>query len=419
MYALVDCNSFYASCEKLFRPDLRNIPVVVLSNNDGCVIARCALAKKIVKMGIPYFQCKDLLEKSGCVVFSSNYTLYQDISNRVMTTLESLSPDCEIYSIDEAWLDLTGYTTALIGLDAYANQVKQTVYKNVGVPVGVGIAPTKTLAKLANHYAKQQGGICVIDNHDYRTQLLAQTDIADIWGIGRQLTKRLNILGIKTALDLANYPIKPLAKQTSVLTERTALELNGIRCYGLDATEPKKEIVCSRSFGQRITDKTQIIEAVVLYTTRACEKLRNQQSLAKRITVFIRTGQFNHNGKQRSVSLSSELIHPSDDSRLFIKMATLLVDKLWLDGYRYAKAGVMLTDFYSHKPYQDDLFENRAAYDIEKSHRLMQALDTINRQFGAHTLKFASEGTTKTWQMSRDMLSPCYTTNVKQLPKVH
>lgn len=419
MYALVDCNSFYASCEKLFRPDLRNIPVVVLSNNDGCVIARCALAKKIVKMGVPYFQCKDLLEQTGCVVFSSNYTLYQDISNRVMATLESLAPDCEIYSIDEAWLDITHYPTALINLFNYANLLKQTVYQHVGVPVGVGIAPTKTLAKLANHHAKQNNGICVIDNDDYRVELLSQTDISDIWGIGRQLTKRLNILGIKTALDLANYPIKPLAKQTSVLTERTALELNGIRCYGLDSYEPKKEIVCSRSFGQRITDKQQIIEAVTLYTTRGCEKLRSQQSLAKRITVFIRTGQFNSNKKQRSVSQSMVLVHPNDDTREFIKLAINLVDYLWLDGYRYAKAGIMLTDFYSYDNYQTDLFDKRETLDTQKSQRLMQTLDLINKQFGSHTLKFASEGCKKEWQMSRDRLSPCYTTDIHQLPKVH
>ncbi len=419
MYALVDCNSFYASCEKLFRPDLRHKPVVVLSNNDGCVIARCGLAKKIVKMGVPYFQCKDLLEKSGCVVFSSNYTLYQDISNRVMATLESLAPDCEIYSIDEAWLDLTQYPSALNDLTKYGQMVKQTVYQHVGVPVGVGIAPTKTLAKLANHHAKQHNGICVIDNDDYRIQLLSQTDIADIWGIGRQLTKRLNTLGIKTALELANYPIKPLAKQTSVLTERTALELNGIRCYGLDSTEPKKEIVCSRSFGQRITEKQQVIEAVTLYTTRACEKLRLQQSLAKRMTVFIRTGQFNPNEKQRSVSLTRELLYPSDDTRAFLQAAMLLVDRLWLDGFRYAKAGVMLTDFYEHHPYQTDLFDERDSHDMQKSQKLMQTLDAINQQFGSHTLKFASEGTKKTWQMSRELLSPCYTTNVNQLPKVH
>lgn len=283
MYALVDCNSFYASCEKLFRPDLRHVPVVVLSNNDGCIIARCALAKPLVKMGEPYFKCKDELASKGVIVFSSNYTLYQDISNRVMMTLESLAPDCEIYSIDEAWLDITGYSTALCNLSAYAQHLKSTVYQHIGIPVGVGIAPTKTLAKLANHHAKQMGGICVIDNEDSQDYLLRTTAVKDIWGIGRQLNKKLAEMKILTAYDLAHTPIKQLKKHFSVMIERTALELQGIRCYELEVSEPKQQIVCSRSFGERITDKAQISQAITFYTTRACEKLRSQNSLAKRI----------------------------------------------------------------------------------------------------------------------------------------
>lgn len=415
MFALVDCNSFYASCEKVFRPDLRDKAVVVLSNNDGCLIARSKEAKQLgYKMGEPYFKVKDQLQRDGVIVFSSNYALYQDLSNRVMATLELICPDVEVYSIDEAFLHLKHYPYACNDFDAYASEVKRTVEQHTGIPVGVGIAPTKTLSKLANHWAKKQDGLCVIRKRSQLHYYLENTPTSDIWGIGNKLTARLANLGITNAFQLAYADKKWLRKHYSVMLERTARELSGERCYDLEPPpEPKKEIVVSRSFGKRITEKDQLMQAVATHVTRACEKLRSQDSHAKRISVFFRTGMFNDKEEKKSQHASMLVVNPTADTRIFLKLAMQLVEHLWLDGFRWAKAGVMITDISQNNPYQADLFFN---VDSERGDKLMDVLDAINQRYGSHSAIIASQGTHKPWSMSRDMLSPCYTTKLSDIP---
>src|SRR5690554_2352753 len=282
-FALVDCNNFYASCEKLFRPDLANVPVVVLSNNDGCVVARSKEAKDLgIKMAVPLYQVKDLLQRHNIKTFSSNYALYADISSRVMRVLESLAPQVEVYSIDEAFLDLTG-VSSIQSLEAFGQHVKQSVLQWVGIHVCVGIAPTKTLAKLANHAAKKYpatGGVVDLSQRERQQKLLAITPVTDVWGVGRRLGKRLDMMGIKTALDLAKCVPATIRNSFSIVLERTVRELNGESCLDLEELPPtKQQIMCSRSFGSRITTFEQMSEAIAQYTARAAEKLRqeNQQ----------------------------------------------------------------------------------------------------------------------------------------------
>ncbi|WP_282960971.1 Y-family DNA polymerase [Vibrio alginolyticus] len=294
VFALVDCNNFYASCEKLFRPDLKDTPVVVLSNNDGCVVARSREAKLLgIKMGVPVFQIKAEMQRHGILAFSSNYALYADLSSRVMRTLEEMAPRVEVYSIDEAFLDLTGIESAL-SLVEFGQQVRERIGHWIGITVCVGIAPTKTLAKLANHAAKKYPatqGVVDLTNPDRQRRLLALVPVDDVWGVGRRLSKRLNALGITTALDLANASPRAIRDQFSVVLERTVRELNGDSCIELEEIPPaKKQIVCSRSFGVKVTHFELLREAVCEYATRATEKLRKEQQQAKVLTVFIRTG---------------------------------------------------------------------------------------------------------------------------------
>lgn len=293
-FALIDCNSFYASCERVFRPDLAKVPIVVLSNNDGCVIARSYDAKPFIKMGEPYFQIKHTLKQHGIVPFSSNYALYGDMSERVMTVIESMVPAVEIYSIDEAFADLTG----IDGLDAFGRKIRAQVLRGTGIPVGVGIATTKTLAKLANHTAKrlqaQTGGVVNIIDPAKRDWVLRNTDVAEVWGVGRKMKILLDALGIKSAMDLAKANPWTLRKKFSIVIEKTARELAGMSCLELDEPDPpKQEICCSRMFGKRLTELPPIKEALATYMMRASEKLRAQGSLCKKVRVCIRTGMFN------------------------------------------------------------------------------------------------------------------------------
>lgn len=419
VFALVDCNNFYASCEKLFRPDLKDTPVVVLSNNDGCVVARSREAKSLgIKMGVPAFQIKAEMQRHGILAFSSNYALYADLSNRVMRTLEEMAPRVEVYSIDEAFLDLTGIESA-ISLVEFGQQVRERIGHWIGITVCVGIAPTKTLAKLANHAAKKYPatqGVVDLTNPDRQRRLLALVPVDDVWGVGRLLSKRLNALGITTALDLANASPRAIRDQFSVVLERTVRELNGESCIELEEIPPtKKQIVCSRSFGVKITQFELLREAVCEYATRATEKLRKEQQQAKVLTVFIRTSPFKDNEPQYSNSASGELLIPSCDTRDFIELANHLLKRIWKDGFRYAKAGVMLSDFYDPGMFQPGLFDDVSTR--SNSQQLMSVLDTIN-QSGAGKIFFAGQGTKKDWSMKREHLSPAYTTRWDQLPRV-
>jgi DNA polymerase V len=414
VFALIDCNSFYASCERVFRPDLAKTPIVVLSNNDGCVIARSYDAKPYVKMGEPFFQIKHKLKQHGIVAFSSNYALYGDMSERVMTVIESIVPAVEVYSIDEAFADLTGVPG---DLEALGRRIRAQVYKSTGIPVGVGIAGTKTLSKLANHAAKkwqmQSGGVVDLRDQVKRDWVLKKCSVSDVWGIGRKMTLHLEGMGIKTAWDLSQTDPWTLRKKFSVLVEKTARELAGTACMELDEPNPpKQEICCSRAFGKRLTAVAPIKEAVATYMARAAEKLRAQQSLCKKIRVSIRTGFFNPDEAKYANGVLLELPYPTDDTRLMTKAAVDAVDRIFRPGFRYSKAEVLLVNLCQKGEYTEDLF---AASQPEASERVMGVLDAINTRWGRGTLRLASVPTTPDWGMRREMMSQSYTTRLDQL----
>ncbi|CAH6258276.1 TPA: Y-family DNA polymerase [Klebsiella pneumoniae] len=420
MFALVDVNSFYASCETIFRPDLQGRPVVVLSNNDGCIIARSAEAKKLgIKMGDPYFKCKDYFRQQGVVCFSSNYELYADMSNRVMTTLEEMCPRVEIYSIDEAFCDLTGVRNCRV-LEEFGRELKDTVYRNTRLPVGVGIAQTKTLAKLANHAAKTwkaTGGVVDLSNVERQRKLMALLPVDEVWGVGRRISKKLEAMGIKTVLQLADTDIRFIRKHFNVVLERTVRELRGEPCLGLEEFAPvKQEIVCSRSFGQRISTYEEMRQAICLYASRAAEKLRGEHQYCRFISAFVKTSPFALNEPYYGNSTSVKLLTPTQDSRDIITAATKCLDAIWRDGHRYQKAGVMLGDFYSQGVAQLNLFDDNAPR--QNSEKLMEVLDHLNAKDGRGTLYFAGQGIQSAWQMKREMLSPRYTTRFSDLPVV-
>ncbi|STU61650.1 Error-prone [Klebsiella variicola] len=420
MFALCDVNSFYASCETVFRPDLKGRPVVVLSNNDGCVIARSPEAKPFVKMGEPYFKQKDMFRRHGIIAFSSNYELYADMSNRVMTTLEELSPRCEIYSIDEAFCDLTGVRNCR-DLTDFGREIRETVLRRTHLTIGVGIAQTKTLAKLANHAAKQwqrqTGGVVDLSNMERQRKLMALLPVDEVWGVGRRISKKLEAMGIKTVLQLADTDIRFIRKHFNVVLERTVRELRGEPCLGLEEFAPvKQEIVCSRSFGGRITEYHEIRQAICSYASRAAEKLRGEHQYCRFISAFVKTSPFALNEPYYGNSASVKLLTPTQDSRDIIAAATKCLDAIWKDGHRYQKAGVMLGDFYSQGVAQLNLFDENAPR--AGSDKLMEVLDHLNAKDGKGTLYFAGQGIQTTWQMKRDMLSPRYTTRFSDLLKV-
>ncbi|WP_338580372.1 Y-family DNA polymerase [Klebsiella oxytoca] len=417
MFALCDVNSFYASCETVFRPDLKGRPVVVLSNNDGCVIARSAEAKPFVKMGEPYFKQKDMFRRHGIIAFSSNYELYADMSNRVMTTLEELSPRCEIYSIDEAFCDLTGVRNCR-DLTDFGREIRETVLRRTHLTVGVGIAQTKTLAKLANHAAKQwqrqTGGVVDLSNLERQRKLMALLPVDEVWGVGRRISKKLETMGIKTVLQLADTDIRFIRKHFNVVLERTVRELRGEPCLGLEEFAPaKQEIVCSRSFGGRITEYHEMRQAICSYASRAAEKLRGEHQYCRFISAFVKTSPFALNEPYYGKSASVKLLTPTQDSRDIITAATKCLDAIWRDGHRYQKAGVMLGDFYSQGVAQLNLFDDNAPR--RGSEKLMEVLDHLNAKGGRGRLYFAGQGIQAAWQMKREMLSPRYTTRYNDL----
>ncbi|HBV5775352.1 TPA: Y-family DNA polymerase [Klebsiella pneumoniae] len=417
MFALCDVNSFYASCETVFRPDLKGRPVVVLSNNDGCVIARSPEAKPFVKMGEPYFKQKDMFRRHGIIAFSSNYELYADMSNRVMTTLEELSPRCEIYSIDEAFCDLTGVRNCR-DLTDFGWEIRETVLRRTHLTVGVGIAQTKTLAKLANHAAKQwqrqTGGVVDLSNLERQRKLMALLPVDEVWGVGRRISKKLEAMGIKTVLQLADTDIRFIRKHFNVVLERTVRELRGEPCLGLEEFAPvKQEIVCSRSFGGRITEYHEMRQAICSYASRAAEKLRGEHQYCRFISAFVKTSPFALNEPYYGNSASVKLLTPTQDSRDIITAATKCLDAIWRDGHRYQKAGVMLGDFYSQGIAQLNLFDDNAPR--KNSEKLMEVLDQLNAKDGKGTLYFAGQGIQTAWQMKREMLSPRYTTRISDL----
>lgn len=417
VFALIDCNSFYASCERVFRPDLAKTPIVVLSNNDGCVIARSYDAKPFVKMGEPYFQCKDTLQRHGIVAFSSNYALYGDMSERVMSLIESMVPAAEVYSIDECFADLTGVQG---NLTEFGRQVRAKVLKCTGIPVGVGVARTKTLAKLANHTAKrlqaQTGGVVDICDPFKRDWVLRNTEVKEVWGIGRRMTAHLEAMGIRTAMDLAKTDPWMLRQKFSVVVEKTARELTGTPCLELEeAAPPKHEICCSRMFGKRLTELAPIKQAVASYTGRAAEKLRGQGSVCKRMRVSIRTGMFNPDEAKYAKGILVELPYPTNDTLLLTRAGTVAVEQVFRLGYRYSKAEVLLMDLRQPGEFTDDLFAVKQSVARDQ---LMSVLDEINGKYGRGTMRSASVPRTPDWGMRREMMSRSYTTRIDQLWRV-
>lgn len=421
MFALVDVNSFYASCESIFRPDLKGRPVVVLSNNDGCVISRNDEAKAVgVKMGAPYFKQKDVFRRYGVVCFSSNYELYADMSHRVMTTLEALSPRVEMYSIDEAFCDLTGVRNCR-DLTEFGREIRETLRQRTHLLVGVGIAQTKTLAKLANHAAKkwpqQTGGVVNLSNIERQRKLMATFPIDEVWGVGRRISKKLEAMGINTVLDLADTDIRFIRKHFNVVLERTVRELRGESCLALEEFAPdKQEILCSRSFGERITRYEDMRQAICSYASRAAERLRVEHQYCRFILAFVKTSPFVPNEPYYGNSASVKLLTPTQDSRDIIAAATRSLDAIWKEGHRYQKAGVMLGDFFSQSVAQLNLFDDNAPR--PGSEKLMDVLDRLNAKDGRGTLYFAGQGIQQPWQMKREMLSPRYTTRYTDLLRV-
>ena len=419
MFALVDVDSFYASCETVFRPDLKGLPVVVLSNNDGCVIARNAAAKALgITMGAPFFKLKEALRQHKVQVFSSNYALYADMSLRVMTTLEAMAPAVEMYSIDEAFLNLSGVSFCQ-PLEAFGRQVQARVQQDTHLKVGVGIAPTKTLAKLANYAAKKyQGtkGVVDLSHAERQRKLMALVPVEEVWGVGGRIGKKLKQMGIENALQLAESSTWVIRKHFNVVLERTVRELRGEPCLKPEEMAPaKQQIVCSRSFGSRITDYGEVRQAVCQYAERAAEKLRHEKQYCRQIAVFLKTSPHAENEAYYGNQAMGQLLTPSNDTRDIVRVATEALDRIWLDGYRYMKAGVMLGDFFSQGVAQLQLFDPYGPR--ANSEALMQVVDRINRA-GRGTLWFAGQGIEKSWAMKREMLSPAYTTRFSDLPIV-
>lgn len=417
MFALVDVNSFYTSCETLFRPDLQGKPVVVVSNNDGCIISRSTEAKSLgIKMGEPFFKIKNNTYSSRIHVFSSNYALYSDLSERVMQTLTAISPSIEVYSIDEAFVNLSGVINCM-PLSDFGHEMKNKVFKNTGLTVGIGIAQTKTLAKLANHAAKKwrgTGGVVDLSNIDRQRRLMALTSVEDVWGVGRRISKKLNSMGINTALDLAESSLWIIRKHFNVVLERTVRELRGEQCLELEEFSPtKQQIICSRSFGHRVTQYSDMHQAICAYAERAAEKLRGERQFCRFVSVFLRTSPHADNEIYYGNQASVKLLIPSNDTRDIINAATNALRRVWVDSHRYMKAGVMLADFFSTGVAQLNLFDDNSQR--RNSAALMGAIDKLNKS-GKGKVWFAGQGFEKSWTMKREMLSPAYTTRYSDLP---
>lgn len=421
MFALIDCNNFFVSCERLFRPDLARKPVVVLSNNDGCVVSRSSEVKALgVKMGAPWFKVRDLARQHGIVPFSSNYVLYADISNRVMQLLGCFAPQQEVYSIDECFLDLTGWSAEdrhACGLD-----IRRTLQQQLGMPVCVGIGATKTLAKLANHIAKQSprlSGVFDLANQQPTTQrqYLQQVEVGEVWGVGRRLAPRLQAMGIHSAYDLQTADPATIRRQFSVVMERTVAELNGEACLPLESVaSAKKQIISSRSFGRPVFAFDELSQSVVSHTRLAAEKLRAQRSLAGGLLVYIRTNPHQPREPQYSRSFNLPLMPPSQDTRTLIAAAIAALQQVYREGYAYAKAGVMLLEISPASEWRPGLFDDPTQR--RRSDALMQTLDQINRHYGKGTLKFLGEGLQQDWRMRSEHRSPNYTTRIEDLLEV-
>ena len=418
LFALVDCNNFYVSCERVFNPKLADKPVIVLGNNDGIVVARSNEAKALgIPMGAPAFKFQHLVRTHNVQAFSSNYALYGDMSQRVMETLQQFSPEVEIYSIDEAFLNLSGFTHT--NLTDYGRRIRATVKQWTGIPVSVGIAETKTLAKIANHVAKRtesSDGVFDLSALPDRDSLLARVPIEDVWGIGPNHARRLKRHGITTALGLRGANDQWIRKQMGVVGLRTVHELRGISCLPLEeCPSPKQGITCSRAFGRPITTLVEIREAVAAYTARAAEKLRGERLAASALTVFLMTNPFKDE-PQYSNAITLRLPVATDATPELLRAALKGIEAVYREGYRYKKAGVMLLGLVLVSQVQANLFDQQ---DRTRSKRLMQALDFLNDRMGAGTVRYAAGGVVQPWKTQFHRRSPAYSTQWDELPVAH
>lgn len=397
--------------------------MVVLSNNDGCAIARSNEVKALgVKMGAPWFKMKDFARQHNIVAYSSNYALYGDMSNRVTNTLRGFSPDIEVYSIDESFLRIERVAHLYESVTAMGQQIRERVRQWTGLPVCVGCGPTKTLAKLANHMAKKNpifNGVCDLHalSRTERRQWMSQIEVGEVWGVGRRINQRLAVMGIHTVLDLRNTTPKQIRAQFGVVLERTCEELRGTSCLELeDIAPPKQQIMSSRSFGTTVESIEELREAVASYVARAAEKLRRQGSVSAAIHIFVMTNRFKEHEQQYNAGLTVPLLNPSDDTRMLTQAALYGLKAIFKSGYRYKKAGIMLTLLSDKTTQQATLFDQPT--DNARSARLMAAVDAVNREYGRNTLRSGATGIRNRWAMRSENRSPCYTTRWDELPEV-
>jgi len=414
MFALIDCNNFYASCERVFRPDLNGVPIVVLSNNDGCVIARSNEAKALgVPMGAPAFENEALFKEHHIQVFSANFALYGDMSHRVMSILEEYSPDMEIYSIDEAFLKLTHFER--FDLYEHGKSMQSKILKWTGIPVSVGIAPTKSLAKVANRIAKKfpdkTGNVYIIDTEEKREKALKWLKVEDVWGIGRQHTKRLNNKGIKTAYDFTRLDPYWVQRHMAIVGVRLQKDLSGIPILDMERTQPKKNIATTRTFEKNYSKLEDISERVTTFAVSCGEKLRQQYSCCNSLMVFVHTNWHRKDLKQYSRNIVVKLPFPTNSGIELAQFANLGLQKIFKEGYQYKKAGVIVMDFTPEGTQQMGLFENRNENHIP----LMEAIDKINGSFGQQKVRLAAQDQQRVWKMKQEKLSPRYTTKLSDI----
>ena len=409
IFALIDCNAFYVSCERVFNPKLNNKPVVALSNNDGCIIARSKEAKALgIKMGVPLFKVKDIVEKENVIVFSSNYTLYADMSRRVMNIISEFAPSIEVYSIDEAFIELTNMN---VDYESYVRQMRRVILQYTGIPVSIGVASTKTLTKVANHIAKDDEsleGVCSLVKHENLDQVLEDTNVADVWGVGRQLSKKLIANGIFNAKLLKNCEDAWVRKMMSVNGLKTVSELREISCLDLEETSATRKSCCTtRSFGKPLVNLDDIEQAVTTFARRATERIRGENLTASTVSVFLRTNPFDRN-RYYSNSSTTTLSYPTYDTMQIVKTALQLTKIIFRENYKYKKAGVLLSGFYEKGTETKDLF-SEARY---RSPKLMSAVDQINERYGSDTIQIATECQIGKWKQKRKNCTQSYTTQL-------
>lgn len=414
MYALIDCNNFYASCERVFRPDLNGKPVVVLSNNDGCVIARSNEAKELgIPMGAPAFEYEKVFKQNNINVFSANFALYGDMSNRIMTLLSDYSPEIEVYSIDEAFLKFSGFS--YFNLQEYCNEMKQKVAQGTGIPLSVGVAPTKALSKLANRIAKkypvQTNSVYIIDTDEKRIKALKWLKIEDVWGIGRKHAARLKSRGVNTAFEFTQLDDAWIRKYMAIVGVRLKRDLQGFPTLEMEEVKAKKNIATTRSFEKNLTEITQLEERISTFAVSCAEKLRKQNSCCKSLLVFIHTNGFRKDLPQYSKSVVAKLPFPTNSSLELSSFALQALNKIFVPGYSYKKAGVIIMDFVPESNIQTSLFENS-----DPRHKsLMKVIDKLNGVYGQQKIRLAKQDQKRVWKMKQEKLSPRFTTNINEI----